>query len=68
DRKHGAVGYPESFMTALIDAYEGAALNDPELEAKRERVRQELQTLLRHESAEVEGVYMEQLSERLQDT
>ncbi|MCR4439064.1 MAG: hypothetical protein QHJ34_09090 [bacterium] len=67
DRKHGAVGYPESLMTALIDAYEGAALNDPELDAKRDVVREELQALLRHESAEVEGVYLEQLSERLQD-
>jgi len=65
DRKHGAAGYPESFMTALIDAYEGAALGDPELERKKEVVREELHALLRHESAEVEGVYMEQLSERL---
>ncbi|MDZ7270354.1 MAG: hypothetical protein ONB17_01950 [candidate division KSB1 bacterium] len=66
DRKHGGVAYPESFMTALIDAYEGAALRDPELEQKRETVRQELQALLGHETAEVEGVYMEQLSQRLE--
>lgn len=65
DRKHGAAGYPESFMTALIDAYEGAALRDPELEQKKDLVREELRALLRHESAEVEGLYMEQLRERL---
>ncbi len=66
DRRHGAVPYPESFITSLLQVYEGAALRDPELAQKRERIRQELQALLRHESAEVEGVSMEQLSERLE--
>jgi hypothetical protein len=65
DRKHGAAGYPESFLSALADGYEGSAMDDPEIELKREKILAEIEALGRHDSAETEGVYMDQLMERL---
>jgi len=66
DKKHCAAGYPENFIPMLTDAYEGAAINDPDLEEKRNRVLAEVENLTEYESAEIEGVYMDQLIERLE--
>ena len=67
DKKHCAAGYPENFIPMLTDAYEGTAMNDPQLESKRQMVLTEINKLSEYESAEVEGVYMDQLIERLEE-
>ncbi len=66
DKKHCAAGYPENFVPMLTDAYESAAMNDPELLEKRRLVLDEIERLNNYESAEVEGVYMDQLVEQLE--
>lgn len=66
DKKHGAAGYPESFLPTLYDAYEGAAMHDPDLDVKREQIVSEVELLQAHESTEMEGIYFDQLVEMLE--
>lgn len=65
DRQQTARPFRENFVTELADDYEEMAMGDPEFELHKEEIIAETQELLDHESSEIEGVYLDQLNERL---
>lgn len=57
---------PESTVSDLVDDYEEVALSDPNFDEQKETVMLEVKELLQLESAELEGITLEQLVERLE--
>jgi hypothetical protein len=66
DNKQISRPFRESFIAELADDYEEMALGDPEFDDHKSILIKEAGELLDHDSAEGEGVYLEQLSERLE--
>ena len=58
-------GFPESMVADIADDYEELATSDPDFESNKEALAEELNQLLHHDSAEIEGVYLDQLKELL---
>lgn len=58
--------FPEGTITDIADDYEEVAISDPNFAADREAMRKEVEELVRHESAEAEGIVLDQLRERLE--
>ena len=57
--------FPESTVTDIADDYEEVALSDPTFEEDRDTIKKEVEELLHHDSAESEGIVLDQLKERL---
>jgi hypothetical protein len=57
--------FPENFIAELGDDYEEIALGDPEFDEHAAAVTEEVGELLAHESAEIEGVLLDSLRDRL---
>ncbi|OGC06084.1 hypothetical protein A2V82_01660 [candidate division KSB1 bacterium RBG_16_48_16] len=57
--------FPENFIAELGDDYEEIALGDPEFDQQAAAVAKEVEAILSHESAEIEGVLLDSLKERL---
>lgn len=56
---------PESTVSDLLDDYEEVALSDPNFDAQKEDLQNEVRELLQKESSELEGITLEQLVDRL---
>jgi hypothetical protein len=65
DRQQTIRPFRESFITEIGDDYEELALSDPDYQEHEPDIKREIEELLAHESAEVEGVFLEQLRPRL---
>ncbi len=57
--------FPENTVMDIADDYEELCLSDPDFEAHKEQMASEAKELLHHESAETQGVFLDQLKERL---
>lgn len=66
DHRRIADPFPENFVTELSDEYEEVALNDPLFDENKDQILDEVSAILDHDSADIEGVYLEQLRERLE--
>ncbi len=58
--------FPENALMDIADDYEELSLSDPQFVEHKEQIADEVQELLHHESAEPEGVILDQLKERLE--
>lgn len=58
--------FPENFVTEVSDEYEEIAINEPKFDDIKDKILEEVLELLDHDSADIEGVYLEQLRERLE--
>lgn len=58
--------FPENTVVDIADDYEELCLSDPEFEDHKAPIQAEVEELLHHESAETQGVYLDQLKERLE--
>lgn len=65
DWQQTSAPFQENFIAEIADDYEEIALADPEFEADKEDILKETQEILDHEAAGTEGVFLEQLSEKL---
>ncbi len=65
DRNQTTSPFRENFIAELADDYEEIALNDPNLDAYSDEVKAEVDEILEHESAEAEGVTLDDLRKRL---
>lgn len=65
DRHQTTEPFQENFIAELADDYEEIALADPDFEERREVILKEAQEILDHESAAPEGVFLDQLTEKL---
>jgi hypothetical protein len=60
-----SASFPESTVMDIADDYEEVALSDPQFEESKESIKKEVEELLSHESAEEEGLSLDQLKERV---
>jgi hypothetical protein len=67
DREQTSAPFRENFIAELADDYEEIVVNDPDLEAYVDEIRAEVRELLDHESAEGEGVSLEQIKQKIKD-
>jgi hypothetical protein len=65
DREQVSAPFRENFIAELADDYEEIALNDPNLNSYRDEVAAEVKEILDHESAEPEGVTLDDLRQKL---
>jgi len=65
DRQQTIRPFREGFVAELGDDYEEFAIADPEFELNEKDIRKEVEDLSAHESAEVEGVFLDQLRQKL---
>jgi len=65
DSQQLSTNFPEGMVADIADDYEELATSDPEFESIKETIAGELEQLLHHESAELEGVYLDQLKEMI---
>jgi len=65
DREQTTTPFRENFIAELADDYEEIALNDPNLDSYSDEVRAEIKEILDHESAEPEGVLLDELLRKL---
>ncbi len=65
DRLQTSKPFRENFIAEIADDYEDLALNHPDFSAKKETISQEVETILQHESAAAEGVFLDLLQQRL---
>jgi len=66
DRRQLVGTLPDNFVTEVSDEYEEVALNDPNFDDNTDKLMKEVAKILDHESADIEGIYLEQLRERLE--
>ena len=66
DRRRLIDSFPENFVSEISDEYEEIAYNEPDFDEKRATIIKEINELLDHDCADVEGVYLEQLREKLE--
>ncbi|MBN1996235.1 hypothetical protein JW935_01700 [candidate division KSB1 bacterium] len=64
DEQQLADSFRENFIAELGDDYEEIVLNDPDFETYIEDIFNETKTLIAHDSAELEGVYLDQLRKK----
>lgn len=57
--------FPDNTIMDIADDYEEIALNDDRFNQYAEQVEKEVEELLGHDSAEAEGIFLEQLKEKL---
>ena len=57
--------FPEVFVAELGDDYEEVALADPDFEEHQDEIIREVKELLSHDSTDVEGLFFDQLREKL---
>lgn len=57
--------FQENFIAEIADDYEEIALADPDFEADKQEIKKEVEEILEHESANAEGVFLDQLCEKL---
>ncbi|HOT96840.1 MAG TPA: hypothetical protein PLG50_11330 [bacterium] len=65
DRLQTSKPFRENFIAEIADDYEDLTTSDPEFAASREAIAAEVEQILAHESAEAEGVFLEQLKQKL---
>ena len=61
-----SASFPESTVTDIADDYEEVALSDPNFEDERDTIKREVEELLHHDSADIEGIGLDQLKEQLE--
>lgn len=57
--------FRENFIAELADDYEEITLLDPDFDVNEEKVKTEVKEILAHNSAELEGVFLDQLRQEL---
>jgi hypothetical protein len=67
DSRQISASFPEGMVADIADDYEELATSNPHFEDQKEAVTGEMDKLLHHDSAEIEGVYLDQLKEVLAD-
>ena len=65
DRQQISKPFPENFVAEIADDYEDIALTDPELEEHKQLIKAEISELQNHESADIEGVFLDRIKEKL---
>ncbi len=65
DSRQTSEPFQENFIAELGDDYEDIAISDPDFDEHREEIKKEVREILDHESANAEGIFLEQLCERL---
>ena len=57
--------FRENFVLELADDYEDLAVHDPDFEKNRDDIIREMMEILDHDSSEGEGIFFDQLSEKI---
>ena len=65
EREQTTRPFRENFLIELADDFEDLGLNDPDFEQHREDIKRETLELLDHDSAELEGVFLDRLKKQL---
>jgi uncharacterized Zn finger protein len=65
DWQQTSASFQENFIAEIADDYEEIALADPEFEEDKNDIQKEVEEILEHESASTEGVFLDQLCEKL---
>ncbi len=64
DQQQLTEAFRENFIAELGDDYEEIVLNDPDFDSHKDDIFHETETLIAHDSAELEGVYLDQLRKK----
>ena len=65
DSNQLSTGFPEGMVVDIADDYEEIATSDPNFDDHKKIINVEMEQLLQHKAAEIEGVYLDQLKELL---
>jgi len=64
DRQQLLKPFPENFVAEIADDYEDLILSDPDVEDHGDQIKSEIDELLAHESADIEGVFLDRVQEK----